>query len=187
MLYGYILAALWVGWLAYWLLTASRVKPVARAESWQRQVAYSAPLWVVTWLLIGRGVPGFLTMRFLPATAVVWIVGLLLTATGHGFAIWARRVLGANWSAEVTVKHDHELIRSGPYALVRHPIYTGLTLAFAGTAIALGEWRGILALLIGVASFWYKLGLEERVMVETFGPAYEDYRRETKALIPFVL
>ena len=103
------------------------------------------------------------------------------------FAIWARNVLGRNWSGIVTLKQDHELIRTGPYRYVRHPIYTGLLIAFAGSAIARGEWRGLLALAIAFVALWRKLKLEEQWMIETFGDAYRRYRDEVRALIPFVL
>jgi protein-S-isoprenylcysteine O-methyltransferase Ste14 len=185
--FGFILAALWLGWLAYWMISASGAKATARRESWQSRLAYNAPLGVAAVLLLSRKWASLLMARILPNTAALVFLGVVLTAAGLGFAIWARVVLGTNWSAEVTVKHDHELVRSGPYALARHPIYTGLTLAFLGTTIAVGEWRALLAMVIAVASFWYKLGLEERVMTETFGPDYEDYRRKVKALIPFVI
>jgi protein-S-isoprenylcysteine O-methyltransferase Ste14 len=87
----------------------------------------------------------------------------------------------------VTVKEDHELIRRGPYALVRHPIYTGLLVGFIGTALVRGEWRGVLAVLMVFAALWRKLRLEERWMSETFGDQYRDYRQHTAALIPFLL
>ena len=106
---------------------------------------------------------------------------------GLGFTICARIALGGNWSATVTVKHGHEIVRSGPYRWLRHPIYTGLLLAFVGCAVALGEWRGIVAVAIVWAALWRKLRLEERWLTEEFGARYSDYRRETWALIPFVL
>ncbi len=87
----------------------------------------------------------------------------------------------------MTVKQDHTLVTHGPYALARHPIYTGLSLAFLGTAFAIGEWRGLAAFVIATASFWYKLRIEERVMRETFGDAYDRYAERVRALIPFVL
>jgi protein-S-isoprenylcysteine O-methyltransferase Ste14 len=96
-------------------------------------------------------------------------------------------MLGTNWSADVTVKHDHELIEAGPYAYSRHPIYTGLVLALFGTALAVGETRALIAFVIALASLWYKMGLEERVMRRTFGAAYDAYTRRVKALIPFVV
>jgi protein-S-isoprenylcysteine O-methyltransferase Ste14 len=184
--FGWMLAVLWVGWLIYWTVASSGVKPTARTTGWQNQIAYSAPLWAAAILLVNRHL-GPLSARFLPERFWLEAAGVILTAAGLGFAIWARRHLGTNWSGEVTVKRDHELIRSGPYALARHPIYTGLALAFAGTAVAIGEWRGLLALALAVASFWYKLRIEERVMRETFGSAYDDYARDVKALIPFLL
>lgn len=184
---AYALAVLWLGWVAYWAASASRVKVTARSESWQSRLAYSLPLWVAAALLVSHRWPAVLEARFLPADDATALIGLALTAAGLGFAIWARRHLGENWSAEVTVKHDHELVRSGPYAWSRHPIYTGLSLALLGTAFAIGEWRALFALVVAVASFWYKLRIEERVMRETFGAAYDEYRREVKALVPFIL
>jgi protein-S-isoprenylcysteine O-methyltransferase Ste14 len=87
----------------------------------------------------------------------------------------------------VTVKQDHELIVNGPYALVRHPIYTGLLLAFAGTGLARGEWRGVLAVVIVFLALWRKLRLEERWMQEQFGEQYRAYKHRVAALVPFVL
>jgi protein-S-isoprenylcysteine O-methyltransferase Ste14 len=101
------------------------------------------------------------------------------------FTVWARVYLGGNWSGIVTIKHDHELIASGPYAIVRHPIYTGLLVAFIGSAVARGEWRGVLAVLIAWMALWRKLRLEERWMAERFGQQYEAYCRRVPALVPF--
>ena len=87
----------------------------------------------------------------------------------------------------VTVKHDHELVRSGPYALVRHPIYSGVLLALIGTTLAIGRWRGLPGLALIAAALLCKLTIEERFMSEQFGEAYARYRAEVPALIPFVL
>ena len=110
-----------------------------------------------------------------------------MLAAGLGFAVWARRCLGRNWSGIVTVKQGHELIRSGPYALVRHPIYTGLLLAILGTASAIGEWRGLIAFVLITAGFVLKLRIEEDFISETFGEQYARYRAEVPALIPFIV
>jgi protein-S-isoprenylcysteine O-methyltransferase Ste14 len=107
-----------------------------------------------------------------------------LVAAGLFFACWARHVLGRNWSGVVTLKDDHELIRTGPYRFVRHPIYTGLLLAFVGCAVARDEWRGVLAVVIAYVSLWRKSLLEERWMIDTFGDAYRRFRSEVPALIP---
>ena len=130
---------------------------------------------------------GVLFERFLPQSDGTYRTGALLLALGLAFSVWARVYLGRNWSATVTVKEDHELIRSGPYSLVRHPIYTGLLLGFIGTAIVRGEWRGVLAVLIVFVALWRKLRLEERWMSETFGEEYRRYREHSAALIPYLL
>ncbi|HVZ14441.1 MAG TPA: isoprenylcysteine carboxylmethyltransferase family protein [Bauldia sp.] len=187
MIYGYVIAALWLAWAAYWFISAAGVKPVVQSESWQSRVAYSAPLWVAVVLLVARRLPWPLTASLFARTDATAVVGIFLTAIGLGFAVWARVVLAGNWSAEVTVKRDHELIQSGPYALARHPIYTGLSLAFLAAFVAIGEWRALIAAVIAIASFVYKLSIEERLMRETFGQAYDVYAERVKALVPFII
>jgi protein-S-isoprenylcysteine O-methyltransferase Ste14 len=95
-------------------------------------------------------------------------------------------VIADNWSGDVQLKRDHELIVKGPYALVRHPIYTGLLLAFVGSALAVGEWRGGLAVAIVAVSFWRKLRREEAFMRQQFGETYARYAASVPALIPFL-
>lgn len=98
--------------------------------------------------------------------------------------IWARRTLGRNWSANVQIKQDHELITAGPYRFVRHPIYTALILMFAGNAIVVGDVRGIIAVVIVTLSFWRKYLKEEAFMRQEFGERYEQYRQKTAPLFP---
>ncbi|KRE85761.1 isoprenylcysteine carboxyl methyltransferase [Rhodanobacter sp. Soil772] len=185
-----VLNALWILFVAYWVWSARRVKGASRTEpAWSRLLKYWLPLVVAALLLEpGRLYEGsVLGARFLPAAGWVAPPGVVMTLAGLLFACWARHVLGSNWSAVVQLKQNHELIERGPYRHVRHPIYTGLLLAFLGTAVALGEWRGLLALAIVAVSFWRKLRLEERWLGEQFGVAYADYMRRVKALIPGVL
>ena len=184
---GYVLVGLWLGWFAYWMVSAAGGKAVLRAAGLRQKLAYVVPLSLAAILVVDRHLPGFFNARFVPADPALISIGLMATAIGLVFSIWARSVLGGNWSANVTVKQGHELIRAGPYALTRHPIYTGLDLAFLGTALAIGEWRAILAVLIAFGSLWYKLRIEERFLAETFGADYEAYRRRVKAIIPFLL
>jgi protein-S-isoprenylcysteine O-methyltransferase Ste14 len=96
-------------------------------------------------------------------------------------------VLGRNWSATVQLKKEHELIVVGPYRWARHPIYTGMLLAMLGTAVAIGEWRGLLAIALVFAGLWFKLRHEEAWMRERFGASYVNYMRRVKALIPGIL
>jgi len=185
---SYLLGWLWVAWIAYWWISARNVKQTIRHESVGSRLTHIIPLTVAAWLIAAPKLPGdALSGRLLPATLTVYLIGTAITAAGLGFSVWARVHLGRNWSGTVTLKEGHELIRSGPYRLVRHPIYTGLLLAFAGSALARGEWRGVLAFAITLAALWRKLRLEERWMEETFGEAYARYRAEVAALIPFVL
>ena len=95
--------------------------------------------------------------------------------------------MGQNWSGQITIKEEHQLIRQGPYALVRHPIYTGWWFGLIGTAIVYGRWGGLLGCVIMLAAYWRKIGIEERFLVQQFGDKYLAYRRQVKALIPFVL
>lgn len=190
LLIEHIIEAAWVVFLVYWAWSARQVKSANRSEGFAtRFLKYWLPLIVAALLLRPPhdGGAGLLSARFVPYASWLALLGMLLTWLGVLFACWARVVLGANWSAVVQVKQDHELIERGPYRLVRHPIYTGLLFAFFGTALAIGEWRGLLGVAIVAASFWYKLRLEERWMSEQFGPAYQDYMQRVKALVPWVL
>jgi len=187
---GAFIKAMWLIFALYWLWGWLRVKRAARREAvLPRLLKYWLPLAIAV-VLIGPGEwfgDSWLHARMVPPSVAVAVIGALLTMLGVAFACWARYVLGRNWSSVVQVKQDHELIQSGPYRWVRHPIYTGLLLAFAGTAMAIGEWRGLICVVIVAVSFWFKLRLEERWMRENFGAAYESYMQRTKALIPGVL
>jgi len=124
--------------------------------------------------------------HFIEATSDTVGVGLALTAVGLAFSVWARICIGKNWSARIELKQGHQLIRNGPYAIVRHPIYLGFMLATLGTAIAFAEWSGLLAFALIVLAWGYKARLEESAMIEQFGSEYEEYRRKVKGFIPFV-
>lgn len=127
---------------------------------------------------------GWLGMRFVPLLHGFTVAGLVLTVAGCAFAIWARLTLGSNWSGRVTVKEGHELITWGPYGLTRHPIYTGLMTAVVGTALAGGEWRCLVAIVVILLALMVKMGQEEKLMMQTFPLAYPEYRQRVKALIP---
>lgn len=180
--------ALWCAWGALWCAWAIGTKTPLRHEGWVSGAAHLAPLAVAAPLVAWPWPPGgVLGGRFVPAADALFWASALMVALGLGFTIWARVALAGNWSACVTIKEGHDLIRRGPYRWVRHPIYTGLLVAFAGSALARGEWRGVVATAIAFAALWRKLRVEERWMGETFGPAYDAYRAEVAALIPFLL
>jgi protein-S-isoprenylcysteine O-methyltransferase Ste14 len=185
---SYLFPAMWLSWMVYWWVSSRNVKATARHESMVSRLLHIVPLLLAAFLLWANHVPiPILKVRFTPLAAWPFWVGAALTAAGLVFTVWARLHLGRNWSGTVTIKEGHELITSGPYALVRHPIYTGLLIAFAGSALARGELRGILAVALVFLSFWRKLRMEERWMREQFGEAYEGYSRRVSALVPFIL
>jgi protein-S-isoprenylcysteine O-methyltransferase Ste14 len=187
-IHAHLIPDLWLAWAIYWWISARSIKAVRRREGAASRAAHVAPLVVAALLLAPSTLPGgFLCQRLLPASLATFWIGATSVALGLGFSAWARARLGGNWSGTVTIKHGHELIRSGPYAYVRHPIYTGLLAALVGSAIARGEWRGLVAVVIAFAALWRKLKLEERWLIETFGESYACYRAEVAALIPFLL
>jgi protein-S-isoprenylcysteine O-methyltransferase Ste14 len=183
-----IIPALWVIWLAYWTASAAGAKETVRRETGLSRLGHGVPMLAGAVLL---GVPHIfgraLEQRF-HAFSFTWFwVGVALTATGIAFSIAARAWLGGNWSGSVTLKQGHELIRNGPYALVRHPIYTGMLLALFGTCLVVDRWRALIGFVILVAGLIYKMRVEERFMAEQFGDAYARYRAEVPALIPFLV
>jgi len=186
--YRYLFPLMWMSWALYWWALSFNVKVAARRESLPSRLLHIGPLVLAVLLLWVPAVPlPFLGERFLPLAVWPFWLGSALTAAGLLFTVWARRYLGRNWSAIVTIKEGHEFIASGPYALVRHPIYTGLLLAFVGSAMARGEWQGVLAVAIVFWALWRKLRLEESWMRQHFGEAYQAYCRRVAALLPFVL
>lgn len=177
----------WIAFGAYWGIMALRVKRVVRRQNIGGRLFQILSGMAAFILLWDENVDwGVLSSRFVPRNHAWAVAGAALTCVGVAIAIWARTILGGNWSGVVTVKQDHTLVRSGPYTVVRHPIYSGLTLAILGTALAIGEWRALAAVGVVFVMFLVKSRTEERFMTEEFGRQYEDYRRETSALIPFI-
>ena len=180
-----LIPLLWLVWLLYWWLGAGRLKAVARRESRLQRASHGIPLVLAALLFLLPGhVWGVLATPFIARSWTGYGIGVALVALGLGYAVQARRHLGANWSGTVTLKQEHSLIRSGPYRHLRHPIYTGLLLAFAGSALAQAQWRGLLALLLVTGSLWFKLRREERWLLEHFGDDYAEYRKTSWALLP---
>jgi protein-S-isoprenylcysteine O-methyltransferase Ste14 len=176
----------WLLWLAYWIATSKAVKATARKETQGSRTLQAVPL-IAGGALVSLPDPTLsaLTPDW-PHIGATQLTGLAIVVAVLLFSVWARVHLGANWSVSVTLKEEHELIRSGPYALVRHPIYTGCLSALAGSALIGGEWRGALGVALIFASLAYKVRVEESWLAGHFGDAYARYRREVAALIPGV-
>ncbi len=176
---------LWLLFALVWLFAAFTVKKTQQRLDVGSSLLYGVPVFASFYLLFGdtRAVP-WLNTRLYPHSFEIATLGVGLTALGIALAVWARFYIGRNWSSTVTVKVDHQLVRSGPYAWVRHPIYSGILLAVIGTAIARREPRGFLGAAVLWLGFVIKSRMEERFMRTTFGSAYEDYSRSTGALVP---
>jgi protein-S-isoprenylcysteine O-methyltransferase Ste14 len=187
--YQYAIALMWALWALYWSISAANVKPTAQREPASARAIHLL-LMIICFALLAappRIAHTGLFGRFIPADGTVHGLGILIVVSGLLLAVWARIHLGTNWSGRVSVKENHELIQSGPYRRIRHPIYTGLLLAMLGTALAIGQWRGLIAVALMGITYWRKLQLEEAVMLRTFGEVYVRYAEHTAALIPYVI
>ncbi|HEY6414524.1 MAG TPA: isoprenylcysteine carboxylmethyltransferase family protein [Edaphobacter sp.] len=140
-------------------------------------------LLVTALLFFPRTHLSFLAIRFHNSHAIA-LTGLILTILGLAFSAWARDVLGCNWSGRVIIQVDHQLITTGPYAYVRHPLYTGLLIALTGTALVSGDYGSLLGLFLVVTIFRLKARREEQLLETEFGAGYAVYRAHTGSILP---
>jgi protein-S-isoprenylcysteine O-methyltransferase Ste14 len=175
----------WYALGIYWAISALRVKQTKVQEDLGGRLLHVGVMGLAFLFLFSHRLDlGPLGLRFAPESAWLPISGIVLTFVGAGIAIWARYSLGQYWSARVTLKVDHQLIRSGPYAWVRHPLYSGLLLAMAGTALVVGEWRAVLGVVLAVIEFSRKAAKEEALLASEFGDQYQEFRKRTGFLVP---
>ena len=175
----------WLLFLAYWFFAALGAKRPAKKENPGERFMHIAFLAVGFFMFYGELFRiGVLNRRFLPDELWIAWAGAVITLLGVLFAIWARFTIGKEWSAEVQIKEGHQLICNGPYAHIRHPIYTGILLALCGTAIAIGEYRAILGVALFLFGFIRKAKKEERLLAGEFGPAFDEHRRRTGFFLP---
>jgi protein-S-isoprenylcysteine O-methyltransferase Ste14 len=180
-----IASDIWMFLCLYWLISALRMKAVKSRESLSKRLSYVLPLVIGLTLLFNiRAHYGWLGMRFAPDTTALAVTGVALTAAGVALAMWARYTLGENWSAAVSIRQDHELIRKGLYRTMRHPIYTGILLGLLGTVLVVGEVRGLLAFVIICTSFYYKARKEEAFLSREFGPNFDAHAKNTGMFLP---
>jgi protein-S-isoprenylcysteine O-methyltransferase Ste14 len=141
---------------------------------------------LVGFLLIFSRAPHVLHTRFVPANTVSSRLGLVIETIGLAFAIWARHILGKNWSGRIVTGETQELITyRGPYRIVRHPIYSGLLLAVFGTTLVVGELRALLGFALIICGVLLKLRREEAALRNHFGVTYQEYARRVPALFPY--
>jgi protein-S-isoprenylcysteine O-methyltransferase Ste14 len=172
-----------------WLVAAFGVKRnIVSRPIWCRLPVRVAVVAVLLLLLARRSNDYLLLagVAVLLASKLIALIGTLLCAAGIGFAIWARTVIGTNWGMPMTLKQGHELVTSGPYAYVRHPIYSGVLLAMLGSVLVISvSW--LVVLLLNGTQFVYAARKEEQLMLKSFPNEYSAYMRRTKMIIPFVM
>ncbi len=175
----------WGVFVVYWIIGGLKTLNTREKESF---VSRFAVLLVefVGYVLIFSGAMGigFLGTRFIPRTTASATLGVVLVWSGVGLAIWARYHLAEYWSARVTIKEGHRLIRSGPYKHLRHPIYSGLVLATIGSTVVIDEWRCILGTGLVLVGYCFKASKEEAMLSQQFGEAFREHQKHTGFLIP---
>ena len=172
-----------IGWAAFWIYWLVAAFSMKRGRvAWSRELRIRAVVVVLAILLLRLG-----AFRDGGLNSDPWRsgLGLVLFALGLGFAIWARLHIGRNWGTPMSQKNEPELVTSGPYHLVRHPIYSGVLLAGVGTAVSL-SWIWLVAMALAGVYFVYSATVEERYLTKQFPDTYPMYRRSTKMLVPFI-
>jgi protein-S-isoprenylcysteine O-methyltransferase Ste14 len=178
----------WIVFLLYWQIKAANTKSTQRLEPAASRILRVFIFLIAIVLLSTTRIPlRWLYQQLWPTGLLPFWLGAAVTIAGLLFAIWAREHLGSNWSRSVTIKQGHELITTGPYAVVRHPIYTGILTGFLGMAIAISQARGLIVFVLIFVALWIKLRMEEQWMRSQFGEAYATYARQTAALVPYLL
>jgi protein-S-isoprenylcysteine O-methyltransferase Ste14 len=187
-LYESFFPVVWILFFIYWQIKAADTKTTQRLEPAASRILRVLIFLIAIGLLWTTRIPlPWLYRQLWPVGFWPFWLGAAVTVAGILFAVWAREHLGSNWSRSVTIKQDHELIRSGPYAVVRHPIYTGILTGFFGMAIAISQVRGLIVFVLIFVALWMKLRMEEQWMRSQFGETYESYAQETAALVPYIL
>jgi protein-S-isoprenylcysteine O-methyltransferase Ste14 len=185
MFWRYLITGPWLIFVAVWLVGALKTRRTVSKEppTSRYGVLLMEVLGYMLIFITAAGI-GRLGDLVTPRTYTVAVVGIALTWIGIAIALWARWHLGQFWSSRVTLKENHELIRTGPYAHFRHPIYSGLDLAAIGGALAIDQWRCVIGLALVVLGYWIKARTEESMLAAQFGEAFQEHCRHTGFLLP---
>ncbi len=175
---------LWLAWIAAWWTLAFWRKPVRQRGDAKYELGHRVLL-IAGALMIWRPV-WFGPLRARPYAPPLWLLwaGLAAVLAGMALTFWARFSLGGNWSGRIVLKTGHELIRRGPYARIRHPIYTGILLALLGTVAALSSWSGWLGLALAFLALTIKARGEEKLLAPVFGAEFAEHLRRTGRFLP---
>jgi protein-S-isoprenylcysteine O-methyltransferase Ste14 len=185
MIWRYLIEGPWIVFIAYWVASALKTRRTVSKEPFAlRAVILLLEILGFVLLFSDKAGIGVLGHRVVHRTYALAVLGVALTWIGIAIALWARWHLGQYWSSRVALKEDHQLIRTGPYAYFRHPIYSGLDLAAVGGALAINQWRCVAGVGLIVLGYWIKARKEESMLAAQFGEAFQEHCRRTGFLIP---
>src|SRR6266852_807173 len=180
-----LIEAPWIIFVLYWIAGAIKTRANREKESAASRIAILA-IEGTGYVLIFSGSAGIglWGTQFMPRTLGSAGLGVVFTWSGIRLAIWARYHLAEYWSARITIKQDQQLIRTGPYARLRHPIYSGITLAAIGSAVVIAQWRCVLGVCLVLIGYCIKARKEETMLTQQFGDAFREHQKQTGFLIP---
>ena len=185
--YWTITSVSWAVFWIYWSIATPRRLPTKRKAARAFTVLNTGLLYLSFLLiLLGRSVPGLLGLLVVPQTILIDVIGTVFAIAGVAFAIWSRQSLRNNWSGVVVITEGQQFIQTGPYAIVRHPIYAGMLLALFGTTLVASTVGSLLGFVLAIISLWQKAYVEEQFLMAEFGDQYANYQHEVKFLIPFI-
>lgn len=184
---GYFIGLCFAVFVIFWIVAAFSTKRTVRRTGWWRPASLVVAAITLALVRMGRGHLDWLRLELWPRTLATGLLGDAVALAGLLLMLWARVILGGNWSGGVNLKQDHELIMRGPYRFVRHPIYSGLLLMFLGWAIWGGYVRDFVGWALALLLLWIKASAEEKLLTQHFGGGYREYKARVKALVPYVL
>src|SRR6266550_4714492 len=166
----------WIVFVVYWIIGAMKTRATRDKEPFTSRSAVLL-IEMLGYLLVfsdSAGI-GILGTRFIPRAMASAVLGVVFTWSGIGLAVWARYHLAEYWSARITIKEDHQLIRTGPYSHLRHPIYSGLILATIGSVLVIDEWRCVLGVSLVTVGYCFKASREETMLARQFGEVFREH------------
>jgi protein-S-isoprenylcysteine O-methyltransferase Ste14 len=175
----------WIVFVVYWIIGAMKTRATRDKEPFTSRSAVLL-IEMLGYLLVfsdSAGI-GILGTRFIPRAMASAVLGVVFTWSGIGLAVWARYHLAEYWSARITIKEDHQLIRTGPYSHLRHPIYSGLILATIGSALVIDKGRCVLGVCLVTVGYCFKASGEETMLARQFGEAFREHQKHAGFLIP---
>jgi protein-S-isoprenylcysteine O-methyltransferase Ste14 len=174
-------ALYWLAWGVFALINGEKNKRIANSLAYIGMFILVFAIASVEWWVKTQ-----LPLNILPSYLTLTTIGYIFITAGFAFTLWARIIIGRNWSGDVELVQEHKLVITGPYKLARHPIYAGIFLAFLGTVLILVDVTGIVLLLLSIYFFTKKSIKEEKLLIEAYGNTYKEYKKHVKMFLPYI-